>query len=191
MDYGRPATETWGQRKSYLESYFSKRNARLDPNAEYGHADRAWRNKWMKAQHFSVNDHTLDLERNPDYRKARYNPIRRLWRAPMNFVEFNILSHLHKDWRVVKGYRIKIVTIASLFATTWTIGYYCLYKGNNWTERTGWKAFIGKPMIYPGSKEWPHTPSYHYQNKDDFACFDFKQSGMTEVKSSTPLRYMG
>lgn len=63
MEFGGSETPQWGARKSYLESYFSKRNARLDPNAEYGDADRAWRNKYQKSQHFSVNDHALDLER--------------------------------------------------------------------------------------------------------------------------------
>merc|ERR1712047_145601 len=131
-------TPQWGARKSYLESYFSKRNARLDPNAEYGDADRAWRNKYQKSQHFSVNDHSLDLERNPDYRKARYNPIRRLYRAPMNFVEFNILSKLTKDWKKARGYRHAIVTTASFLGLIWTISYYSLYKGNNWTDKYGW-----------------------------------------------------
>ena len=72
--------------------------------------------------------------RNPDYRKARYNPIRRLYRAPMNFVEFNILSKLTKDWKKARGYRHAIVTTASFLGLIWTISYYSLYKGNNWTD---------------------------------------------------------
>lgn len=80
--------------------------------------------------------------RNPDYRKARYNPIRRLYRAPMNFVEFNILSKLTKDWKKARGYRHAIVTTASFLGLIWTISYYSLYKGNNWTDVGNLKVFF-------------------------------------------------
>ena len=63
MDLGPHENKHWGTKTSFLESYYSRRNARLDPNAEYGHADRAWRKRYMDAQKFSANDHALDLER--------------------------------------------------------------------------------------------------------------------------------
>lgn len=68
MDFGPHADNKSGKQEHYLNSYFNKRAARLDANAEFNQTDRDWRVRWQKAQHLSGNDGKLDLERNPDYR---------------------------------------------------------------------------------------------------------------------------
>ena len=68
MDFGPHADQKSGKQEHYLNSYFHKRTARLDANAEFNQTDRDWRVRWQKAQHLSENDGKLDMERNPEYR---------------------------------------------------------------------------------------------------------------------------
>ena len=128
----------------------------------------------------------LSLFRNPDYRKARYNPIRRLFRAPMNFVEFNILSMITKDWRKAKGYRHGIVTMATALGFTWTVAYYCLYKGNNWTDvRNFFKTFF---------EFWIKTDLFDFRKEDgrpslaNLGFFLDQKSGHTHLRITTKTK---
>merc|ERR1712059_42066 len=52
--------------------------------------DREWRKKWLKAHELSVKEksmHFYYLYDNPEFQKARFNPIRRVWQAPGNALE--------------------------------------------------------------------------------------------------------
>ena len=51
---------------------------------------RAWRKKFLDAHQLSKREqamHYFYLHDNPDYKKARFNPIRRLWQAPGDVFE--------------------------------------------------------------------------------------------------------
>ena len=46
--------------------------------------DREWRKKWLKAQELSPREkayHFFYLWDNPEFRKARLNPLRRIWQV--------------------------------------------------------------------------------------------------------------
>ena len=109
----------------------------------------------------------------------------------MNLIEFNILAKIFKDWRVARGMRHLIFGTGVALSLSGYFVYYAMTRGNDWTKVSGWKTFYGKPMIFPGDKEWPHATSQHYQNKSDFAAFDFKanEESNKKITISTPLRY--
>ena len=105
MDFGEHATTSWGKKYSFLQGYFGRKVSRIDPNVEFNNRDRSWRKKWLHAQVLSENDGKLDLYRNADYRKARFNIFRRVYRMPMDFVEFNIFSKIMPTWYHARALR--------------------------------------------------------------------------------------
>ena len=132
MDFGPHQDTQGGKPQHYLESYFNRRNARMDPNADFNNIDRDWRVRWQKNQHLSADDGKLDLYRNPDYKKARYNIFRRISRAPMDWVEFNLLSKWYPDWRIARGARGGLGVLAGITAVVYYFSYYSRYCGNDW-----------------------------------------------------------
>ena len=79
MVYDPPKSSgTWGKKPFDTEGPFKQMTRRIDPGL-YTDADRAYRARWMKAQQLSSREqgyHLFLLWDNPDYRKARLNPIR-------------------------------------------------------------------------------------------------------------------
>ena len=67
MDFGPHADPKSGTEQQYLNSYFSRRNARIDPAAEFNQTDRNWRRRFISIQKFSEDDGKLDLYKNQDY----------------------------------------------------------------------------------------------------------------------------
>ena len=134
MDCGAGSSQNWGKSNVGLEGYFDRRNARIDPQAEYNDIDRKWRKKYLASQHLSANDNKIDLYRNADYKKWRYNIFRRIWRAPLDFVEFNVISKIYPDWTQARGVRHAI----SVFLGAWAIGvmgaYYGKYASDDWAR---------------------------------------------------------
>jgi NADH dehydrogenase (ubiquinone) 1 beta subcomplex subunit 6 len=51
-------------------------------------AERAWRQKWLKDQVLTPNEPVFIKELEKDY----YNPIRRFYRAPLNFIFHRVLE---------------------------------------------------------------------------------------------------
>ena len=57
MDKGPQSKNYFGNKGVlYMESYFERRNARMDPAAEFNNIDRDYRRQFMKAQKLSPND---------------------------------------------------------------------------------------------------------------------------------------
>ena len=57
--------------------------------------DREWRKKWLKAQELTAREkayHFFYHWENPDFRKARLNPLRRIWQVPYQYI-LNIVSY--------------------------------------------------------------------------------------------------
>lgn len=131
---GKPADPTWGRGSQFLESYYHRRNARMDPEAGFNTVDRNWRRAFQKAQAFSANDAALDLYANADYRKARYNIIRRIARAPGDFIEFNIIQKFQPNYKAARGIRRGLAIFAGAYVAGCALAYYCLYRGNDWSR---------------------------------------------------------
>ena len=136
MDFGPHHKNCGTNGFHYLESYFSKRNARMDPNAEYSQADRDWRKAYKKLTKLDHNDGRIDMHQNPDYYKARFNIFRRIFRAPMDFVEYNIIAKMPyvPNWEHARALRSTASMVGGFMLLGWYITYYSLYKGNDWTK---------------------------------------------------------
>ena len=134
MDFGKHPDKHWGFGEQYLESYYQRRNARMDPESGFNNIDRNWRRAFMKAQSFSPNDAALDLYANPDYKKARYNIFRRIARAPMDFVEFNIIQKFQPNYKAARAIRHGISIMIGFYVATLGVTYFALYRGNDWTK---------------------------------------------------------
>jgi len=189
MDFGPHQDNQGGKQSHFLESYFNRRNARMDPNADFNNIDRDWRTRWKSIQTLSENDGKLDLYRNPDFRKAKYNIFRRITRAPMDWVEFNLLSKWYPDWRMARGARGACQILFGVTAVVYYISYYSRYCANDWQTFYGWKSFTERPPVYPGSTEWPNCQSYERTEKHEYAAYNFDIEKDTKILTSTPLRY--
>ena len=58
--------------------------------------DREWRKKWLKAQELTAREkayHFFYHWENPDFRKARLNPLRRIWQVPYQYILCHIIYH--------------------------------------------------------------------------------------------------
>jgi len=190
MDFGPHQDKTSGQGQGYLNSYFYRRNARIDPAAQFNQTDRNWRARFQAAQNFSENDGKLDLYRNADYRKARYNIFRRIIKKPGDLFEFHVLSKIYPNWIKARAVRMVIPYAFGGLAIAYYFTYYGLYIANDWTTMTGWNMYQRRPAIYPGSDEWPRAQSYEKTEKWEYgfhANMDMEKD--TKIKISTPLRY--
>merc|ERR1712142_611197 len=97
MDFGPHADTTCGNKQQYINSYFYRRNARIDPAAQFNQTDRNWRARFQAAQSLSENDGKLDLYRNEDYSTLdgmliTEDPV--FTQVPMNGPELN---HMRKQ----------------------------------------------------------------------------------------------
>lgn len=192
MDLDKNATIYWGEKTVRAESMYQSRYKRLNPDTEFNDLDREWRRKFNRAQNLTINDGALDLYQNPDYRKIRFNIFRRIGRTPMDMFEFKFLPKLFgkENWRLNKAVRQGLATTAACLGIVYYFAYYSQYKANDWTRKTGWKVFIGKPHIYPNSSEFPEAPSYTRTRKDEYAVENLKDHHWMKIGTSTPLRYM-
>ena len=62
--------------------------------------DREWRKRWLKAQELTPREkayHFFYLWDNPEFRKARLNPLRRIWQVFSQATLHNINSLVNVD----------------------------------------------------------------------------------------------
>ena len=76
------------------------------------------------------------------FRKARYNIFRRVWRMPMDFVEYNILNKMYVDWRRAKAVRGTITMFGGIGVVMMYFSYYTLYCANDWSSVSTLMVFI-------------------------------------------------
>lgn len=83
-----PPTHTGGNIPVYLAGRFAQERERLGP--DFTETERQWRIKWHKDQYLHHNEPVKEaIEKlNNDLR----NPIRRLYRIPLDWVEKNVLT---------------------------------------------------------------------------------------------------
>lgn len=75
----QPASATGGVKPMAIAGRMIRERERL---AGMSADERAWRAKWLKDQHLSPNEPVYV----PEYWRSRINPIRRLYRAPLDAV---------------------------------------------------------------------------------------------------------
>ncbi|XP_022129839.2 NADH dehydrogenase [ubiquinone] 1 beta subcomplex subunit 6-like [Pieris rapae] len=129
--------------------------------------EREWRKQWLKDQILSPNEPAYVEE----YWRERTNPIRRIYRLPLD-VTFGVLSNVlgenrAADYRYIAG-KLGLITIGILCTH-----YYFKYSGNDWTKKGGFRVVKSKPLILPGQEGFPFITN---RKMDDYAERGFKSS---------------
>jgi len=189
-DHGPHADHLYGRKNPVnLSGMWVKQRARVDPMAEFNNLDRQWRAQHLKDLKLTPNDgwaaHVQTLSA---YEKARYNPIRRLGRIPLNMFEKMLIGSgvRHGRARLV---RTLIAGAGKGLIATWAIIYVSFNSVNSWESRLGWKVYQSKPEMDPNSEYYQSQKSmYSGKGKDDWADWGFKKSTMYgQAHSSNPI----
>ena len=98
--------------------------------------DREWRKRWLKAQELTPREkayHFFYLWDNPEFRKARLNPLRRIWQGFSVATLHNINSLVnvdHKSKGVVAKHTFSIQLIDESSPFLWKLSIYLFYLFN-------------------------------------------------------------
>ena len=149
--------------------------------------DRAYRARYLQARQISPKDqsyHFFHLWDNPEFRKARLNPLRRLWQAPGEMFEHAL--------RPMMGMRRAFVTKWLVgkalwgLGATWAVSYYFLYNRSDWTRAGGWKVISSKPMTGPNNPHFPKPdPKYIRSKPSDYASYEINRDPQAVGQSSS------
>ncbi|KPJ16462.1 hypothetical protein RR48_05541 [Papilio machaon] len=131
-------------------------------------AERAWRKQWLQDQILASNE-PVHVE---EYWRERINPIRRLYRKPLDVI-YNALTPVlgaqrAADYRYITG-KLGLIAFGIL-----GIHYYFKYNTNDWTRKGGWRVLKTKPMVLPGQPGFPYKSDRHVPA--DYASRGFKSS---------------
>ncbi|CAG9796407.1 unnamed protein product [Diatraea saccharalis] len=112
-------------------------------------AERAWRKQWLKDQVLASNEPVYVEE----YWRERTNPIRRLYRKPLDVLFTKLMPVLGQER--ASNYRFIVGKLGMIAVGILSIQYYFKYNGNDWTKKGGWRVMTTKPMVLPGQPGFP------------------------------------
>ncbi|RWS14730.1 NADH:ubiquinone oxidoreductase-like protein 1 [Dinothrombium tinctorium] len=142
-----PASETGGVMAMSITSRFKQERQRL--NGDFDEKWRKWRAQWIKDQQLHPNEpyHVPALE------YERYNPIRRFYRVPGNWLENKLVKYMDRE--AAQGIRFILTrSVMAYFFGCWC--YYMLkYSHRTWESPRRWNAWFKKPAVYPGDPRYP------------------------------------
>ncbi|EDS39659.1 lethal 35Di [Culex quinquefasciatus] len=130
--------------------------------------ERAWRAQWLKDQQLAHNEPRYV----PEYWKERLNPIRRVYRAPLDMVQKGLTPVLGLEWaHAIRFWTGKVALGAfAILATT----YYFKYNQNDWTRKGGWRVIHSRKAVFPGD---PGYPKFDKRTEPaEYAARGFRQS---------------
>ncbi|KAF5292611.1 hypothetical protein FQA39_LY13944 [Lamprigera yunnana] len=112
--------------------------------------ERAWRKKWVQDQHLSPNEPRYV----PELYKSLYNPIRRLYRAPLD-----IAAKIFEPTLGKRVHTIRYITGKFLmgYAAAVILCYYFKYNANDWTRGGGWRVLQSRQSNLPGDLNFPEV----------------------------------
>jgi len=188
---GPPASDCHGRVPTDSSGLFADKRQRVAPGL-FNDMDRAYRAKFLKAQHLSARDqayHLFYLWDNPEFRKARLNPLRRVWQAPGEAFE----RALRPAFGLKNAFLTKWCLSKSLWslAAVWFGSYYFLYSKGDWTRSGGMRAFTSKPMTSPNNPHFPKPdPTLERHEPSDYYNLGFKESPTAaQLKPSLPTTW--
>ncbi|XP_034237842.1 uncharacterized protein LOC117643199 isoform X2 [Thrips palmi] len=153
-----PDSPTGGVKAIAIEGRFGNQRERLAGG--FTDADRTWRAQFLKDQVLHHEPVTPEW-----YYKERYNPIRRLYRWPLETLfqtqnpNTKFMTHAYRFWTgkiclaIAGGY----------------VGYYIFkYHSNDWQNVSGWESIRSKPYYTIGSEGYGKVvkmkPADYYDN---------------------------
>jgi len=128
--------------------------------------ERAWRMQWLKDQELSPEEPRFV----PELYKELYNPIRRFYRKPLDYICTKLIPTIGIDRAlIIRGVAPKILM---LIGGVYLGHYYFKYNANDWTKKGGFTVSTTRPVTLPGA------PNYHKLNvrtqPEDYADGGFK-----------------
>jgi len=115
--------------------------------------ERLYRKQYLKDLELSPNEPRPV----PEMYKFFYNPIRRLYRAPLEAMQVAITPILGAK----RAYTVRYFTgkfAIGLFAT-YCAAYYFKYNANDWTRTGGWSVSHAKQSCFEGEEGYPFVPN--------------------------------
>lgn len=130
-------------------------------------AERAFRKQWLKDQELAPNE-----PRNvPEMYKARYNPIRRFYRWPLDqFGKMLVPMVGSADAAFIRYCTGKAFIALGL---AYSLTYYFKYGANDWTRKGGWRVIQSRKAVVPGDPGYPKVSDRKVGA--DYAARGFKE----------------
>merc|ERR1719278_718871 len=125
--------------------------------------------------------HMFYLYDNPDYRKARLNPLRRLWQAPGEAFE----RVLRPALGLKHANTVKFMAGKALWGigAVWAVTYYAYFNSGNWSKHGGWRVHTSKPSTMPDNPNYPKKDPRWEMKYDDYNDLGFKAGGAALMPS--------
>ncbi|XP_022207206.1 NADH dehydrogenase [ubiquinone] 1 beta subcomplex subunit 6 isoform X2 [Nilaparvata lugens] len=149
MGYHEPhgfETLTGGVKAMNLEGRLGRERERL---LGMSPEERQWRKQWVKDQHLSPNEPRFV----PELYKELNNPLRRLYRKPLDMLFEPLQGVLGKQMalnvRYITG-RFLMFTFAGFYGAYWL-----KYNAHTWETAKGWDTTLTRPSILPGEPGFP------------------------------------
>ncbi|KAK7084527.1 hypothetical protein SK128_000668 [Halocaridina rubra] len=156
---------TGGVKAFPIEGPFKSERNRL---AGMTDADREYRKQWLKDQILSENEPRPV----PGYYEARYNPIRRFYRMPLDTIFKSLVPML--GYEQAAKYRWFTGKFLMLYAGCVATYYYFKYNQNDWTRKGGWRVLRSRDAVLPDHAEYPKASERNIGA--DYAARGFKES---------------
>lgn len=130
--------------------------------------ERAYRKQYLKDQVLSHNE----PREVPELYKETHNPIRRLYRFPLDKFGEAITPLVGKETAGMIRYLTGKAFLGA-FGVFW-FAYYFKYHGNDWTKRGGWRIVQARPAVVIGDKDFPKLSDR--TTGADYASQGFKEN---------------
>ncbi|XP_050717376.1 uncharacterized protein LOC126999042 isoform X2 [Eriocheir sinensis] len=160
-----PSSDTGGVKAFPIEGPWKNERVRL---AGMTDADRAFRRQWLKDQILAESEPAVV----PGYYEARFNPIRRMYRWPLDTL-FKPLVPL-MGYETAAMYRWYAGRIGLLIGTAYLTYYYFKYNQNDWTSKSGWRVITSRETVAPDDPRFPLVSDRKVGA--DYASRNFKSS---------------
>ncbi|XP_051159758.1 uncharacterized protein LOC127280647 [Leptopilina boulardi] len=121
--------------------------------------ERAWRAQWLKDQILEPDEPKMPV----GYYQARYNPIRRFYRFPMDKVERFLTPKIGLEY--AETVRHCTAKVALGIAICYFGYYYFKYNSATWEHKYGWHIKQSRPTLIPGREGWPNHEDRPYANQ--------------------------
>jgi len=158
-------SDTGGVKAFPIEGPFKNERTRI---AGMTDADRAYRRQWLKDQILAENEPRTV----PGFYEARYNPIRRFYRKPLDTIFKGLVPALGYE----RAGRMRWFTgkILMGLGAAYLTYYYFKYNQNDWTRKGGWRVLEAREMVTPGDSRFPMVSDR--KESADYAARGFKAS---------------
>ncbi|XP_043263149.1 uncharacterized protein LOC122403604 [Colletes gigas] len=129
--------------------------------------ERAWRSRYLKSQVLAPDEPVIPK----GYYEEYHNPLRRLFRAPMNVVENALTGVVSKPSAYVL--RNILGGIGKGIVLIYCGCYYFKYNTATWMSQSSWSVVTSRLPVYPSDKGYPN---YKIKKASEYGTRGFENS---------------